>query len=86
VIAIDHAVINMVIASIRVCCLPDHSSSHPSGVEYLQLNPLFSYKHSTEGFALDWSAVKSGRLASGDCKKHIHVWEPQEAGGWQVGD
>jgi hypothetical protein len=21
---------------------------------------------------------------SGDCKKHIHVWEPQEGGRWQV--
>jgi len=49
-----------------------------------QVNPLSSYKHHTEGFALDWSAVKAGRLASGDCKKHLHVWEPQQAGGWQV--
>lgn len=38
-----------------------------------------------EGFALGWSPVKTGRLASGDCKKHIHVWEPSDGGGWAVG-
>jgi ribosome assembly protein RRB1 len=38
-----------------------------------------------EGFALAWSPVKAGRLASGDCKRHLHVWEPQEGGGWAVG-
>jgi ribosome assembly protein RRB1 len=37
-----------------------------------------------EGFALGWSPVTAGRLASGDCKRHLHVWEPQEGGGWAV--
>jgi hypothetical protein len=32
-----------------------------------QLNPLFSYSHSTEGFALDWSRVTAGRLVTGGC-------------------
>lgn len=49
-----------------------------------QLTPLASHTHSTEGFALDWSRVTAGRLVTGDCKKHIHVWEPQEGGRWQV--
>lgn len=27
----------------------------------------------------------TGRLVSGDCKKNIHVWEPQEGGAsWQI--
>lgn len=51
----------------------------------LQVNPLQTHAHAMEGFAVDWSRVKAGRLATGDCKKHIHVWEPQEAGRWQVG-
>eukprot|EP00878_Enallax_costatus_P033373 GHUV01036797.1.p1 GENE.GHUV01036797.1~~GHUV01036797.1.p1 ORF type:complete len:463 (+),score=125.34 GHUV01036797.1:104-1492(+) len=50
----------------------------------VQVNPLQVHSHSTEGFAVDWSRAKAGRLATGDCKKHIHVWEPQEAGRWQV--
>jgi hypothetical protein len=27
---------------------------------------------------MDWSAVTPGRFASGDCRKHIYVWEPQQ--------
>jgi ribosome assembly protein RRB1 len=50
----------------------------------LQVNPLQTHAHSAEGFAVDWSRVKAGQLATGDCRKHIHVWEPQEAGRWQV--
>jgi ribosome assembly protein RRB1 len=33
---------------------------------------------------LAWSPLKAGRLASGDCKRHLHVWEPQEGGAWAV--
>ncbi|XP_068180891.1 glutamate-rich WD repeat-containing protein 1 [Antennarius striatus] len=47
---------------------------------------LFSFSgHMTEGFAVDWSPTVPGRLVSGDCKKNIHVWEPQEGGtSWQI--
>uniref|UniRef100_A0A8C6SXN0 Glutamate-rich WD repeat-containing protein 1 n=1 Tax=Neogobius melanostomus TaxID=47308 RepID=A0A8C6SXN0_9GOBI len=47
---------------------------------------LFSFSgHMTEGFALDWSPTVPGRLVSGDCKKNIHVWEPQEGGtSWKI--
>eukprot|EP00899_Mesostigma_viride_P024649 jgi/Mesvir1/5369/Mv15450-RA.2 len=40
--------------------------------------------HSTEGFALDWSPVTTGRLVTGDCAHKICLWEPQEGGKWQV--
>ncbi|XP_054637219.1 glutamate-rich WD repeat-containing protein 1 [Dunckerocampus dactyliophorus] len=47
---------------------------------------LFSFSgHMTEGYAIDWSPVVPGRLVSGDCKKNIHVWEPQEGGAsWRI--
>ncbi|XP_061632080.1 glutamate-rich WD repeat-containing protein 1 [Phyllopteryx taeniolatus] len=47
---------------------------------------LFSFSgHMTEGFAIDWSPMVPGRLASGDCKKNIHVWEPEEGGAsWRI--
>ena len=36
-------------------------------------------KHKEEGYALDWSSVTTGRLASGDNTGSIHVWEPNDA-------
>jgi len=36
-------------------------------------------KHKEEGYALDWSSVTAGRLASGDNTGSIHVWEPNDA-------
>ncbi|GLC41148.1 hypothetical protein PLESTB_001796300 [Pleodorina starrii] len=51
----------------------------------LELRPLASHSHSAEGYALDWSPAKPGRLASGDNRHRIHVWEPAEGGKWAVG-
>ncbi|MEW5304331.1 MAG: hypothetical protein WDW38_011031 [Sanguina aurantia] len=48
------------------------------------IKPLHSHAHSDEGYALDWSVLKPGRLASGDCKGKVHVWEPEEGGRWNV--
>ncbi|GMH37414.1 hypothetical protein BSKO_05287 [Bryopsis sp. KO-2023] len=49
----------------------------------LNKKAIFAHKHATEGFALDWSGVVEGQLASGDCRKNLHVWSPTE-GGWNV--
>ncbi|EFJ52570.1 hypothetical protein VOLCADRAFT_55730, partial [Volvox carteri f. nagariensis] len=51
----------------------------------LELRPLATHSHSAEGFALDWSSARPGRLASGDNRHKIHVWEPSEGGKWSVG-
>ncbi|ESN90633.1 hypothetical protein HELRODRAFT_108698 [Helobdella robusta] len=46
---------------------------------------LFSFRgHQIEGFALDWSSKVPGRLATGDCKKNIHIWSMTEEGKWEV--
>lgn len=40
--------------------------------------------HQQEGFALDWSPIAPGLLATGDCRRDIHVWQPHESGTWNV--
>lgn len=63
---------------------PAAGSKKKSNVHDVSGSPLFSFRHQREGFALDWSPVKEGRLASGDCLHHIHIWDPQEDGRWTV--
>lgn len=61
------------------------SSSSSSGLKDLPTKPFFSYaKHGTEGFALDWSTVAVGHLASGDCHGRIHLWSPRADGTYAV--
>lgn len=39
--------------------------------------PVHSFLgHSQEGYALDWSHVTAGRLATGDCAGAVHIWNP----------
>jgi ribosome assembly protein RRB1 len=39
--------------------------------------------HKDEGYAIDWSPLVTGRLASGDCNSCIHLWEPSSSN-WNV--
>ena len=50
----------------------------------VHLAPRHAHRFSDEGFALDWSRVSKGRLASGTCQSAVHVWDPAEAGQWHV--
>jgi len=57
--------------------------------EYIKLKnkprPVFEFKgHRGEGFAMDWSHMEPGVLATGDTVKFIHIWRPHEGGRWIV--
>ncbi|XP_004932951.1 glutamate-rich WD repeat-containing protein 1 [Bombyx mandarina] len=49
------------------------------------VKPIYSFNgHQQEGFALDWCPTESGMLATGDCRRDIHIWRPNEGGTWTV--
>lgn len=49
------------------------------------VQPLYSFSgHQTEGFAMDWCSTEGGMLATGDCRRDIHIWKPAEGGQWNV--
>ncbi|KAL7473638.1 hypothetical protein ACHAXS_014092 [Conticribra weissflogii] len=55
----------------------DRRGRHSSDpVRKMKKDPFFVYSgHATEGYAVDWSRVAPGRLATADCRGNIHVWD-----------
>ena len=55
-------------------------SSSMTTVRKMRKDPFFVYQgHSTEGYAVDWSRVVPGRMATADCHGHIHIWNALHA-------
>jgi len=49
------------------------------------LPPVSTFEgHPQEGWAMDWSQKKTGRLLTGDCSGFIYLWEPSPGGAWGV--
>ncbi|CAG2108638.1 unnamed protein product [Medioppia subpectinata] len=49
------------------------------------VKPIFSFNgHRIEGYGLDWSSLRPGLLATGDCRKNIFIWKPSEGSTWAV--
>jgi len=51
-------------------------SQLPPAARRMRKDPFFVYSgHSAEGYAIDWSRVTPGRLATADCDGNVHVWD-----------
>ncbi|KAG7296227.1 hypothetical protein JYU34_021337 [Plutella xylostella] len=49
------------------------------------VKPIYSFTgHQQEGFGMAWCPTEPGVLATGDCRRDIHIWRPNEAGTWDV--
>ncbi|KAK9891928.1 hypothetical protein WA026_017412 [Henosepilachna vigintioctopunctata] len=49
------------------------------------VKPLYTFSgHQKEGFAMDWCNSMPGVLATGDCRRDIHIWKPAESKNWIV--
>lgn len=63
----------------------DQKSINTYTAQKVMPKPIYTFGgHLTEGYALDWSKLKPGGLASGDCKKNIHVWNMRTHSDWIV--
>lgn len=69
--------------------LSNDSSGNTGGARKMRKEPFFHYSgHSAEGYALDWSPVQAGRLATADCDGNVHIWdathpvEPSSSSRW----
>lgn len=63
----------------------DQKSINTYTAQKVAPKPIFTFGgHLTEGYALDWSPHKAGSLASGDCKKNIHIWTMKNQTDWNI--
>jgi ribosome assembly protein RRB1 len=68
-------------ATIRGLDAPNQTSG-----KSVRIDPLVKRKFAVEGYAVDWSRVKTARLACGDNHGDITMFEPGQAGSWVIGE
>lgn len=63
----------------------DQRSIKTYTAQKVEPKPIYTFGgHLSEGFALDWAPLRSGSLATGDCKKSIHIWTMRNQLEWNV--
>lgn len=71
--------------TIPLIALNDFKSMRNYQAQKVENKPVFSFGgHLSEGYAIDWSPVQAGTIASGDCKKNIHIWTAQGSNNWNI--
>lgn len=69
----------------QVQAVSDQKSINTYTAQKMDPKPVFTFGgHLTEGFAIDWSPLKVGSLATGDCKKNIHIWNMKNQSDWNI--
>lgn len=67
-----------------VQAVADQRSIKTYTAQKVEPKPIFTFGgHLIEGYAIDWAPLKAGSLATGDCKKNIHIWT-MRATDWNV--
>jgi len=68
-----------------VQAVSDQKSINTYTAQKVEPKPIYTFGgHLTEGYALDWAPHKVGTLATGDCKKNIHIWTMRNQSDWSV--
>lgn len=58
-----------------VHAVADQRSIKTYTAQKVEPKPIFTFGgHLIEGYAVDWAPLRLGSLATGDCKKNIHIW------------
>lgn len=64
---------------------PDILRNYEKDVRGDHVKPAYTFNgHQQEGYGIDWSPIAPGVLATGDCRRDIHIWQPVEGGVWKV--
>lgn len=81
----DRGKVHIYDLTIPVQAVSDQKSLKTYIAQRVDPKPTFTFGgHLTEGYALDWSPLKPGTLATGDCKKNIHIWTMKNQSDWNV--
>ena len=68
--------------SVHVWDLEGQMKRLDGGSSPLIKKPVYTFGgHSEEGYAIDWSPVKAGKIATGDCNGNVFIWSFSSAAG-----
>lgn len=81
----DRAKVHIYDVTTPLQAVSDQRSINTYTAQKVEPKPVFTFGgHLAEGFALDWAPFKYGSLATGDCKKNIHIWTMKNQSDWNV--
>lgn len=81
----DRGKVHIYDLTVPIQAVSDQKSIKTYVAQKVEPKPTFTFGgHLSEGYAVDWSGLVPGTLATGDCKKSIHVWKMKNQSDWLV--